>query len=126
MRAVFIMALGFALPASAQQDAIERGEWLYAWCYSCHSVLPGDEGLQGPNLFGIVDSPAAARADFPYSDALIKLAEDGIVWDADILDTFLTDPLLFAPGNTMDFFGVPEEQDRADLIAYLISVSRGN
>lgn len=125
MRVVIALVLGLTIPAAAQNDSVARGEQHYAWCSTCHSLDPTEEGLQGPNLYGIVGSPAGSEADFPYSQALIRLREQGLVWDATALDAFLTDPLAFAPNNSMGFFGIDDPIERTDLIAYLIAVSEG-
>ncbi|MEM7445683.1 MAG: cytochrome c family protein [Pseudomonadota bacterium] len=119
--AAAVLLIGLATgPTSAQdQDAISRGELLFGWCDSCHSVIPGEDGLQGPNLFGIVGSLAASRAGFPYSDALVALRKQQVIWAEDVLDAFLADPLGFAPRNTMGSVDMDDPTARADLIAYL-------
>jgi cytochrome c len=43
----------------------------------------------------------------------------GVVWDETTLDQFLTAPRKFIPGTKMPFAGIPDTQERADLIAYL-------
>jgi cytochrome c len=40
-------------------------------------------------------------------------------WDAAHLETYLANPQAAIPGNVMPFSGVPNEKDRADLVAYL-------
>jgi cytochrome c len=88
-------------------------------CYACHSVEPGESGLEGPNLHGVVGRPAAAVAGFPYSPALRARGRDGLVWDAAALDAFLADPQGYLPGNSMGFFGLRDPEARAQLIDYL-------
>ena len=123
IRAITLLALASAVPATAQDDPLARGEQHFAWCYACHSVTPGEDGLQGPNLAGIVGSRVGSRPGFSYTDAFIRLREAGVVWTAEALDAFLADPLGFAPGNAMGPLGVPDAEDRADLIAYLEALS---
>jgi len=53
---------------------------------------------------------------FRYSSAM---KSSNIVWDEKSLDAFLTAPQKAVPGNTMPFAGIPNEQERTDLIAYL-------
>ncbi len=89
-------------------------------------MTPDEDELQGPNLFGIIGSPAASRPDYPYSDALVSLRENGLAWTQETMDRFIEDPQAFAPNNTMSFFGMPDDEDRADLIAYLIEISVEN
>ena len=40
-------------------------------------------------------------------------------WDEATLNTYLTKPQAMVPGTKMTFFGLPKEQDRLDVIAYL-------
>jgi cytochrome c len=54
---------------------------------------------------------------FQYSAALRKLQ---VVWNAETLDRWLTNPTAMAPGTAMGV-RVPQEQDRADIIVYLRS-----
>jgi cytochrome c2 len=43
----------------------------------------------------------------------------GIVWGAQTLDVYLTDPHKDIPGDKMPFPGLPNKADRDDLISYL-------
>jgi len=47
----------------------------------------------------------------------------GVVWSEETLDKWLTDPQAFIPGQRMNF-KVPDTADRADLIAYLKTLTR--
>lgn len=125
-RATVLLALALTLPAMAQDDMVERGQQQFVWCSACHSIMPGEDGLQGPNLAAILGSRAGSRPNFPYTDVFVGLREDGVVWTAETLDLFLADPLAFAPGNAMGPVGVARPADRADLIAYLEAVSATN
>jgi cytochrome c2 len=91
-------------------------------CSACHTLAEGGADLTGPNLWGMMGKPAAARAGFAYSPAL-RAAE--IVWSADRLDRFLADPAGDVPGNRM---GIPEgvpNPDRLALIAFLMLETGG-
>jgi len=122
-RATVLLTLALTLPAMAKNNVIERGEQLFAWCSACHSVTRDDEGRQGPSLAGIVGSRIGTRAGFPYTGVFIRLRDEGVVWTTDDLDAFLADPLAYAPGNAMDFFGMPDAGDRSALITYLETLS---
>jgi cytochrome c len=89
-----------------------RGEALYEACQDCHSL---DKNDVGPRHRGVFGRKAASLPDYDYSDAL-KSAN--IVWNAETLDKWLTDPQAVAPGAKM-FFHLDNPQDRADVIAYL-------
>lgn len=115
---VFASALMTAT-AMAAADA-KHGEALYtARCGACHSVA--DNGA-GPRHRGVFGCRAATQPGFEYSDALRK---SGIVWDEKTLDRWLSDPSAFVPGNMMVVRLANEAADRADLIAFLQSVSQG-
>jgi len=116
--AATISILGFQAPLAAEGDPA-RGERVFQRCYACHSVDPSETGLDGPNLHGVVGRPVGAADGFAYSEALQARAADGLVWEEAALDAFLADPQGFLPDNAMGFFGLRDEDARADLIAYL-------
>ncbi len=99
-------------------DPVLRGELLWAQCSGCHSLAPGANQVQGPNLKGIVGSRVARFSDFEYSSVLREL---DAVWTEENLDAYLRDPQAFAPGSRMQFTGVKDPRDRAAIIAYLRS-----
>ena len=55
-----------------------RGEKVFQYCYSCHSVQPGETNLQGPNLLGIVGRRIASQEGFTYSPALRAFAQQDL------------------------------------------------
>jgi cytochrome c len=90
-------------------------------CLTCHTFNKGEPNRIGPNLYGIVgDEIAHGRGGFAFSDAL---AGKGGTWTVDNLNAWLTNPQLFAKGTKMTFAGFPKAKDRADVIAYLNSLS---
>ena len=116
-----MMMLSGSASYAAEGDAA-RGERAFQRCYSCHSVDPNDTAkLQGPNLFQIIGRPAGAITGFEYSDAMRDKAASGLVWDAATLDRYIADPDAVVPGTLMSVPPVRDEQERADLIAYLAS-----
>lgn len=89
-------------------------------CQACHSFEQGGPNKVGPDLWGVVGRPIASHEGFTYSAAL---QEKGGEWSYDNLNHFLYDPKAWAPGTKMNFAGIKKTQDRADLIAYLRSLS---
>ena len=119
--AVALATLTAAIVPGFAADAC-RGERAFQKCYACHSVKPGEGGLPGPNLAGIVGRRAGADASFEYSPALAARAAAGLAWTDAALDAFLADPLGWLPGTSMNFVGLGDAGERADLIAYLRNV----
>ena len=67
----------------------------------------------------IFGQPSARTAGFPYSDAL---KSSRLTWDEQTLDKWLEDPEKLIPNNDMAT-RVPDATDRANIIAYLKSLS---
>jgi len=107
-----------ALSMLASADAA-KGAKVFGKCRGCHTPDKGGPNRVGPNLWDIVGK-AKAGDGFKFSGALKKLGGD---WTYEDLDTFLTKPKSFAPGTKMTFSGVKKDGDRANLIAYLRSLS---
>lgn len=102
--------------ASADAGA---GERVFGKCRACHN-LDGSNAT-GPHLDGVVDREVGAVPGFNYSGAL---SENFDVWTPDNLSTFLANPRGSAAGTTMSFAGLSSIEDRANVIAYLQSVSQ--
>lgn len=96
-----------------------RGKRLYAQCQACHAVVEGQNRV-GPSLYGIIGSPAGAVDGFNYSPAVMN---SNITWTEDVLFAYLETPQEYLPGTRMFFPGVAKPQDRADIIAYLKSLT---
>lgn len=101
-----------------------KGEAVFKKCTSCHTGENGGANKVGPNLFDIVNRPIASHQGFSYSAAMKDFAKGGSVnWDYDHLSYFLEAPKKHIPGTAMGFAGVKKETERADLIAYLRTLS---
>lgn len=95
------------------------GEGEFRPCSACHALEAGDNRT-GPYLYGVVGRAVQAADGYTdYSGALIEVAE---VWTPEELNGFLADPGGYAPGTSMNFNGIREVEDRANLIAYLDSL----
>lgn len=97
-----------------------KGERLAALCKACHSLQKGGPNMIGPALHGFIGTDVGARGGFEYS-AVMRNAD--FVWTPEALDAWLAQPGRFLPGNRMTFAGVPDAQDRVDLIAYLLEAT---
>ena len=102
--------------AHADGDAIHGQEIYESRCVACHSV---DANRVGPRHRGVFGRPAGSLTDYNYSKAL-QAAQ--FTWNAETLDKWLTNPQAFVPGQKMNF-KVVNSQDRADIIAYLKTLS---
>lgn len=108
-----------ALYASAD---IEAGKSYFGKkCTTCHTIEKGAANGVGPNLYGIMGMPVAHHAGFGYSEGLKKHAGD--TWSFDNMNHWQWNPRKFAPGTIMAYAGNPKDQERANLIAYLNSMS---
>lgn len=94
-----------------------KGERQAMICKACHSFDAGGPNMIGPALFGFFGKGAGEQAGFDYSPAM-RAAD--FVWTPRALDAWLAQPGRFLPGNRMTFGGVSGQQDRDDLIAYLL------
>ena len=72
--------------------------------------------MTGPNLWGIFGRKAGSDATFTYSD---DLKNAGWTWDADRIDKWITNPRAVLPGTKMTFIGMPDANDRRDVVAFL-------
>lgn len=102
-------------PALGSSTDIERGEQLFRKCVSCHTLEADGRNRVGPRLHGLFGRSAGSVPDYLYSDAL---RQSGIVWTEQTLDAYLKDAEAFVPGTKM-YGGLSQDEDRADLIAYL-------
>lgn len=116
---VFVAAIAGSLIWNSGQAAegnSQRGAQVFRACMACHSLVP-DRNMTGPSLAGLWERKAGSLKSFPrYSDAL---KSSDVVWNAKTLDKWLKNPQAFVPGNLMTFPGIPNDQQRTDLIAFL-------
>lgn len=107
-----------ALVAAAD---VASGEKLFKRCAACHSYKKGDGALLGPNLYGVVDRDIASMADFPGYSAAMKAKEGN--WTLAALSDFIANPKKALPGTAMIFPGVKNDEKRAELLAYMKTLS---
>ena len=107
-----------ALIAAASPESDPRhGEQIYQRCLACHAL---GYNRTGPRHCGLLGRRAGSVPGYPYSDAMRR---SGIVWNRATLDAFLAAPTRYVKGTTMGYAGIPDPQERRDLIAFLAAVS---
>jgi cytochrome c len=100
--------------------SVERGQAGTKPCEVCHTLEKGGPNRVGPNLWGIVNRPRASESGFNYSAAM---KSKGGTWSYDELNKFLANPRRDIPGTAMTFAGIDRERQRADVVAYLRTLS---
>lgn len=108
-----------AFDPSTYTADVGRGEKIAAKCKACHSFDNGGPNRVGPNQWGIVGAALAHAPGFNYSAALIEKKATVPTWSPEALDAFLANPREYIPGNKMQFAGIKNPAERADLIAWL-------
>lgn len=109
-------------PVQAQDPA--AGEKVFTKCKVCHISPDQDKNLIGPALHGVIGRTAGTRPDFAYSAAMIAAGKSGVKWDEPTLTTYLHDPRAMVKGTKMTFPGLKNDQDIANVIAYLKQFSK--
>ena len=107
-------------PMIAAAAPAEGEKLVQKYCSVCHSFNKGGHPIVGPNLWGVVGGPHGHEAGFDYSAALKSKKGP---WTYDELNEWLTKPSAYAPGTRMGFVGLPKESERAEVIAYLRTLS---
>ena len=96
--------------------SIENGEKIYKKCGACHNYEKDAKSKIGPNLWNIINRPKASAVGFAYSNAIIEF---GGTWTYEDLNNFIYKPKEYIKGTKMNFAGLKNVRDRADLIIFL-------
>jgi cytochrome c len=103
-----------------QTASIEKGAAAAKKCQACHTFAKGDKNAVGPNLYAIVGDKKGEGRNFNFSAAM---KGKGGTWSIDDLNQFIASPKGYVPGTAMGFAGIQKDSERADLLAYLNSLS---
>jgi len=104
----------------ASADAT-KGQAVFKACQACHTQEEGGANKVGPNLYGIVGAKKAHLENFAYSDALKAMHDQD--WTFENLNEFIKNPKGYVKGTKMAYGGLKDDAKRADLLAYLRSLS---
>ena len=108
-----------ALLANADVSSGERA--FKSKCSTCHTIEQGGGNGTGPNLHGILTAEHAHKDNFGYSSAMMATA--GKEWTYESIDEWLENPSSYIRGTSMAFAGLRRDDERADVIAYLASMT---
>ncbi|WNJ89528.1 cytochrome c family protein [Bosea sp. 685] len=121
-------AAGAAAPAADEPIAVRlakadpaKGEKAVGACKACHNFEKGGANKVGPHLYDVYGRNEGSVEGFGYSAAM--KGRNDKVWEADGLDHFLKGPKAYVPGTAMAFAGISKPDTRADVIAYLNTLS---
>lgn len=109
------------LPVLLAKADVGKGTAGAKACAACHNFTKGGPNKVGPHLWDVVGRKMGAAEGFAYSDGF--KAKGDKPWDLDMLDAWLKAPKEYIPGTKMAFGGIHNEQDRANVIAYLNSLA---
>ena len=124
-----VMLLGCAASAAALSQGAPAREWVYPppgdaktgaalyqqHCTACHAI---DSNKIGPAHRGVVGRRVGSLPGYKYS---AELAASRLRWTPQTLNKWLGDPEDLVNGQRMGFL-IESEQERADLIAYLVTL----
>jgi len=128
IRRLFVVAIAILAPTiraaetASDMPDIEHGKATFnTMCGVCHSVQKTGGPVEGPNLLGLVGREAASQPDFAkYSEAL---KASNVIWSAETLNRFLTNPMMMVPGTLMPML-IADDKTRTDVIAYLATLKQ--
>jgi cytochrome c len=110
-----------ALPGRAQTampagDAAAGEAAFRRLCGACHIAAAEGPRRLGPTLFGVVGRHSASVPGFNYSQANRAA---NLTWTPAVLFDYLRNPRAVVPNTIMAFPGIRDDQERANVIAYL-------
>ena len=95
------------------------GEQNFLQCSACHQVGPDAIHMVGPTLNGVIGRTIGAAEGYEYGEATAAMGADGTAWTAELMMEYLVNPMAFVGGASKMPMMYPDEQFRADVIAYI-------
>lgn len=116
--------------AHALDGEADKGKSLFKKCSSCHMVGPEAKNRVGPVLTDVVGRAAGTFPDYKYGKSIVAAGEAGLVWTEEELFDYLLNPKKYLRAKLEDkkakskmSFRLKKEDERANVIAYLKSLS---
>lgn len=97
-----------------------KGKADAAVCTTCHNFAKGAGAKVGPELYGVVGRHKGTMANYAYSEGMKGKGGD---WTFDDINAFITNPRAYVSGTKMGYGGEKDPHKRADIIAYLDTLS---
>jgi cytochrome c2 len=107
--------------AAVDPALVEAGEKVFRKCSACHQIGDGAKHRVGPHLNDVMGRTIGGLDDFKYSKVFKAAAEEGKVWDNEMMTEFLANPRKSMKGTKMAFAGLKKDADLEAIIAYLQS-----
>ncbi len=121
-----LAAIVFSVSAQAAEPDVDKGKKVFRKCKACHEVKK-EKNKVGPHLINLFGRKAGLMEGYKFSKAMkAKGADEGLVWNDETLDAYLTKPKDYIKGTKMAFPGLKKEKDRVNIIAYLKTFSKGD
>jgi len=122
--------------AVAQEGDAEDGKSVFRRCVTCHKVGEGARNAVGPILNDVFGRQAGTVDGYRYSALNSAAGENGLVWTTESMFEYLANPQEYlvafleeqgkgdlVKGRTKMPFKLADEQQRRDVIAYLLQFS---
>lgn len=116
---IFFLGMPLLVHSDADRD-VAAGKLIYTQCSGCHA--PGYHRT-GPKHCGLLGRRAGSVSGFEFTS---DMNAAGIIWTDETLNRFLKAPLDMIPGTSMGFAGIPSNRERAQLIAFLATLTEKN
>jgi cytochrome c len=105
----------------ATADVAKGAAFFAQKCAVCHDAAKGGANKVGPALWGVIGRQVAGHEGFNYSEGMKSHSDR--TWTTEEMNQFQFSPRKWVPGTMMAYAGTPKDADRANLIAYLNSLS---
>ena len=115
LSALAVVISSLAASAALAQD-VAAGKTSFNKCLACHAIGEGARNKVGPELNGLDGRKSGTAPDYSYSDAN---KNSGITWNEAEFKDYIKNPQAKIPGTKMTFAGIKDDQDRANVIAWL-------